>query len=101
MRTLGHLRPDKQRRIANETLEIYAPLADRLGISTIKWELEDISLRYLNPQQYYRIVHLMNSKREERVQYIDEAITEIKEAIADLHLDCEIYGQVETDAWPL
>lgn len=93
MRTLGHLRPDKQRRIANETLEIYAPLADRLGISTIKWELEDISLRYLNPQQYYRIVHLMNSKREERVQYIDEAITEIKEAIADLHLDCEIYGR--------
>ncbi|SEM65662.1 GTP pyrophosphokinase [Ligilactobacillus sp. WC1T17] len=93
MRTLGHLRPDKQRRIANETLEIYAPLADRLGISTIKWELEDISLRYLNPQQYYRIVHLMNSKREERVQYINEAIVEIKDAIADLHLDCDIYGR--------
>ncbi|KRL01272.1 RelA/SpoT family protein [Liquorilactobacillus capillatus] len=93
MRTLSHLRPDKQRRIANETLEIYAPLADRLGISTIKWELEDISLRYLNPQQYYRIVHLMNSKRTERVRYIEEAIVEIKEAIADLNLTCEIYGR--------
>lgn len=93
MRTLSHLRPDKQRRIANETIEIYAPLADRLGISTIKWELEDVSLRYLNPQQYYRIVHLMNSKRTERVQYIDKAIIEIKKSIADLNVDCEIYGR--------
>ncbi len=94
MRTLKHLRPDKQRRIANETLEIYAPLADRLGISTIKWKLEDTSLRYLNPQQYYRIVHLMNSRRDERLQYINEAIDEIKGAIVDLKLkDCEIYGR--------
>lgn len=94
MRTLKHLRPDKQRRIANETLEIYAPLADRLGISTIKWELEDTSLRYLNPQQYYRIVHWMNSRRDERLQYINEAIDEIKGAIVDLKLkDCEIYGR--------
>lgn len=93
MRTLSHLRPDKQRRIANETLEIYAPLADRLGISTMKWELEDTSLRYLNPQQYYRIVHLMNSKREERVQYIEKAVEDIRHAIAGLHLDCEIYGR--------
>ena len=93
MRTLNHLRPDKQRRIANETLEIYAPLADRLGISTIKWELEDISLRYLNPQQYYRIVHLMDAKRTERIKYINEAIEEIKDAIKDLNLDCEIYGR--------
>lgn len=93
MRTLVHLRPDKQRRIANETLEIYAPLADRLGINTIKWELEDLSLRYLNPQQYYRIVHLMNAKREERVHYINAAIQEIRRVIAGLHLDCEIYGR--------
>lgn len=95
MRTLQHLRPDKQRRIANETLEIYAPIADRLGISTIKWELEDLSLRYLNPQQYYRIVHLMNSRRDQRVDYIKEAIAVVKKATADLNLgpNVEIYGR--------
>lgn len=95
MRTLNHLRPDKQRRISNETLEIYAPIADRLGISTIKWELEDLSLRYLNPKQYYRIVHLMNSRRDQRVDYINDAIKLVKNAIGDLDLgpNVEIYGR--------
>ncbi|KRM11616.1 RelA/SpoT family protein [Lentilactobacillus farraginis] len=93
MRTLKSLRPDKQRRISKETLEIYAPIADRLGIGTIKWELEDISLRYLNPQQYYRIVHLMNSRRDQRVDYIQKAINEVKAAIADLDIKSEIYGR--------
>lgn len=95
MRTLQHLRPDKQRRIANETLEIYAPIADRLGISTIKWELEDLSLRYLNPQQYYRIAHLMHSRRDQRVSYINEAVEKVKQAISDLKLgpNVEIYGR--------
>ncbi|GEL14461.1 RelA/SpoT family protein [Pediococcus cellicola] len=94
MRTLEHLRPDKQRRIANETLEIYAPLADRLGISTIKWELEDISLRYLNPQQYYRIAHLMNSRRDQREEYISLAIKDIKKALDALNLhEIDIYGR--------
>lgn len=94
MRTLEHLRPDKQRRISRETLEIYAPLADRLGIGTIKWELEDISLRYLNPQQYYRIVHLMNSKRDERVSYVNEAVSEVEEQVKHMNLqNVEVYGR--------
>lgn len=93
MRTLKHLREDKQRRIAKETLEIYAPLAHRLGISRVKWELEDSALRYLNPQQYYRIVHLMQTKREERESYITKAVEEIRVATEDLDIYAEIYGR--------
>lgn len=55
------MRPDKQRRIAAETLDIYAPLADRLGIGTIKWELEDMSFHYMNPEAYYKIVSMMDA----------------------------------------
>lgn len=95
MRTLNYLRPDKQRRIANETLEIYAPLADRLGISTIKWELEDLSLRYLNPQQYYRIVHLMNSKRTQREAYIKQAVQEVQANIDQLNIHYDISGRAK------
>lgn len=93
MRTLKFHRPEKQRDIAIETLEIYAPLADRLGISRIKWELEDTSLRYMNPQQYYRIVHLMNSRREDREQYIIDAKEAINESVDELDIRAEITGR--------
>ncbi|MEJ6400703.1 RelA/SpoT family protein [Nicoliella lavandulae] len=94
MRTLSHLKPEKQRRIADETIEIYAPLADRLGIGTIKWELEDLSLRYINPGQYYQIVNSMNSKRKQRVDYINGALKQVKDSLKGLDIKVdEIYGR--------
>lgn len=95
MRTLKFMREDKQKRIARETLEIYAPLANRLGISNIKWELEDLSLRYLEPEAYYDLVKNVDQKRRDRQIYITEAVKQIEEEFDDLDIHASISGRAK------
>ncbi|WP_130616433.1 RelA/SpoT family protein [Cohnella abietis] len=93
MRTLKFQSEESQRRIAHETLEIFCPIAHRLGISAIKWEMEDIALRFLNPQQYYRIAHLMKMKRTERELHITELIEKIREKLEEMGIQGDISGR--------
>lgn len=93
MRTLRYMRSDKQMRIAQETLEIFAPLAHRLGIFNIKWELEDLSFRYLEPDKYYDLVDQMKQKRHVREEIVNEAIDVLKKALDEAHIHCEINGR--------
>lgn len=95
MRTLKYMREEKQKRIARETLEVYAPLANRLGISNIKWELEDLCLRYLEPETYYDLVDKVNQKREERQGFINAAIESIQKELDKVHLKGEIKGRAK------
>lgn len=95
MRTLKFMREDKRKRIAKETMELYAPLANRLGISSIKWELEDLCLRYLEPDIYYDLVEHVKQKRRERQIYISEAVRLIEEEFDELEIHASISGRAK------
>ncbi len=93
MRTMKYMPLHKQQSISRETLEIYAPLAHRLGINTIKWELEDLAFRYLEPDIYYDLVEQVKIRRNERQSMINEAIEELRENLKKANIKCEIQGR--------
>jgi len=93
MRTLKHMRSDKQKRIAKETLEIFAPLAHRLGIFNVKWELEDLSFRYLEPEKYYDLVDQMKQKRQAREDIVNDTMSQLTKALGEAHIKADIKGR--------
>ncbi|NEZ45642.1 bifunctional (p)ppGpp synthetase/guanosine-3',5'-bis(diphosphate) 3'-pyrophosphohydrolase [Clostridium niameyense] len=93
MRTLRYMSIEKQKEKAQETLDIYAPLAHRLGISKIKWELEDLAFRYLNPNEYYFLVKKIAEKRNEREKYIGEIIKNLYDNLQKSSIESEIDGR--------
>jgi GTP pyrophosphokinase len=95
MRTLDAFDSAKQRRIANETLEIYAPLANRLGVWQIKWELEDLAFRYLDPEKYAEIAGLLASRRDAREAYIAEASDLVRQHLAENNIQAEVTGRAK------
>ena len=95
MRTLKFVKEEKQKRIAKETIEVYAPLANRLGISNIKWELEDLCLRYLEPEFYYDLVEKVKQKRQERQRFIEDSILQIHTKLIRSGIKAEISGRAK------
>lgn len=93
MRTLRHLPPERQKKVAQETLEIYAPLAHRLGIWKVKWELEDLALRHLEPSAYYELVDRVAMKRQEREGLIDEVRQTLERTLAEHGINGEFQGR--------
>lgn len=93
MRTLHHLREDKRKRIAQETLEIFAPLANRLGIWQIKWELEDLSFRYIEPELYRKIAKMVDERRVNRELYISRVANALQEELQKRDIEAEVSGR--------
>ncbi|MDD2401181.1 MAG: bifunctional (p)ppGpp synthetase/guanosine-3',5'-bis(diphosphate) 3'-pyrophosphohydrolase [Clostridia bacterium] len=93
MRTLKHHCAQKQKEIAEETIEIFAPLAHRLGIFTIKWELEDLSFRYLEEKNYYNLVEKISMKRREREVYIEQVIKILSDKLQEMDIQADIQGR--------
>ena len=95
MRTLKYLKRERQLANAKETMEIYAPLANRLGLYSMKWELEDLAFKYLHPEEYHELVEGINKKREERLQFIEKIMTDIRVQLKKQHIDAEVTGRAK------
>ena len=93
MRTIGYLSPDRRERIANETLEIFAPLAHRLGMNTIKWELEDLAFHALQPKIYDEVVHMVAEAAPERDRQLTEVMEIVKADLAQAGITATVYGR--------
>ena len=93
MRTLKYMSPEKAKSKAKETLEIYGGIAHRLGISKIKWELEDLALRYIDPDGYYDLVDKVAIKRSQREAYIEQIVELLNEKFEEVNIHCDVYGR--------
>lgn len=93
LRTLEYMTEEKKKEKALETIEIYTPIAHRLGMSKLKWELEDLSLRYLDPENYYSLVERVSMKRQEREQFIQNIIKTLYEKLEEMDIECDISGR--------
>ena len=93
MRTLKYMPEEKAKYKAKETLEIYGGIANRLGISKIKWELEDLALRYIDPDGYYDLVDKVSMKRSKREEYINKIVKLLQVKFNEVNIDCEVYGR--------
>ncbi len=95
MRTLKHMPPEKQQYIARETMDIYAPIAQRLGISKVKVELDDLSLKYTNPEVYYDLVDKIALRKSDREKYIEDIVEEVSHHIVNAGIKAEIDGRIK------
>jgi RelA/SpoT family (p)ppGpp synthetase len=95
MRTLEYIKPEKQIRIAKETVEIFAPLAHRFGLGQIKWELEDLAFKYLNREAYNELAQKINAKRKERENYLKKFIEPLEQKLKEHKIKCEIEGRAK------
>ena len=93
MRTLKHVSDEKKKRIAGETMEIFAPLAHRLGIFNIKWELEDLSFRYMEPEKYYEIVDQMKQKRQSRESIVNDTMEQLEKSLEESGIKADVKGR--------
>ena len=95
MRTLKHLKRERQIANAKETMELYAPLANRLGLYSLKWELEDLSFKYLYPEEYHELVEGINKKRDERLKFIEKIMGDIRQELKKQRIDAEVTGRAK------